>query len=572
MNPESPVFTIENECQDCYKCVRHCHCKAIRIVNAKASVIPEACVACGECVKVCPAHAKKIRSDYMRLKKLLESGAPVYASIAPSHIGYFKGAGIGRIASALKKAGFAGVGETALGAEAVSAMTCGFLRDAKQRLVISSACPAAVDYIRKYLPEYAKNIIPLHSPVLAHCRMLRDHFGENIKTVFFGPCAAKKNEADRNPELLNLALTFADLEELLEEKGIHFDDSVEEPVLRGAEEGRFYSIEGGMNDTLREQGTKVRFIAVAGLDNLSAVLSSGCAAEGQAGRTVFIEALACHSGCVNGPGMPSGAASLGTIFRTDRESTLSDSGQRVIRSDISEKRSPEPLLKQEIAKKEIERALARVGKFSKADELNCGACGYNTCRDFARALLCGKAEEAMCHNYLRKNFQRTSNALIKYIPAGVVIVNNELEVTESNRHFAELAGVTELFDTMGNLNSIRIERLLPDFQDLFESVIENGGEIEKYNQPFNEKIINLSVFSIARGKFAGAVIQDVTKPELQREQIAQKAQEVIRKNVLTVQTVARIFGEHIAESEILLKEIAGSYRPDKGKRNGNNEE
>ena len=201
-----------------------------------------------------------------------------------------------------------------------------------------------------------------------------------------------------------------------------------------------------------------------------------------------------------------------------------------------------------------------MGKFSKEDELNCGACGYDSCRDFARALLAGNAEEAMCHTYLRKSFQRTSNALIKYIPAGVVLVDDKLQVIESNRHFAELIdeSTVTIYDSLGNLTGVPLESLV-DFSDLFESVLGNGGEIEKFNQVFKDKILNISVFSITPGKVAGAVIQDVTKNELQREQIAEKAKEVIRKNVLTVQQVARLFGEHIADSEILLNEIVGTY-------------
>ena len=201
----APVYTIENECQDCYKCVRHCPVKAIRIVNGKASVIPEACVACGACVKVCPAHAKKIRSDLARLKELLSSGAKLYASVAPSFAGYFKGVTIGRLAAAIQKLGFAGVSETAHGAESVSAHVSRLLAQTGSPLVISSACPAAVDMVRKYLPAYAKFISPLPSPVRAHAGLLKEAYGADAKVVFFGPCAAKKNEADAHPDRLALA-------------------------------------------------------------------------------------------------------------------------------------------------------------------------------------------------------------------------------------------------------------------------------------------------------------------------------------------------------------------------------
>ena len=553
-----PVYTIENECQDCYKCVRHCHCKAIRIVNGKASVIPESCVACGECVKVCPAHAKKIRSDLARLRQLLETNGNLQASIAPSFPAYFPGVSLEQLASALKKLGFSGVSETALGAQIVSTQTAAFLRETKLPLAISGACPACVDYICKYHPEFAENIVPLYSPILAHCRMLKEQYGPQCKVVFFGPCAAKKNEADLHPELLSLAVTFSALEEFLESEGIILEQEKPSPLsIAPAEEGRFYAVEGGMNDTLRDDNKDVRYLSVSGLQNLDRMLTGYFGSS--SGRRIFLEALACPGGCINGPVNPPGAASLETIVESDRISAIKASSERSSSEDIADTVSPRKIETPRPTEQEISAALARVGKFSHEDELNCGACGYNTCKEFAMALLEHKAEEAMCHTYLRKNFERTSNALIRFIPAAVVIVDENLLICECNRNFAVMTGMNDTYDALGNLNTIPVENVLPDFSELFASVIENGGEIEKFNQKFGDRIVNISVFTISQGKSAGAVIQDITKNELQREQIAEKAREVIRKNVVTVQQVARLFGEHVANAEILLNEIAGSY-------------
>ena len=561
----APVYTTENECQDCYKCVRHCHCKAIRIVDGKASVIAENCVACGECVKVCPSHAKKIRTDLPRLRQLLGTNVKLYASIAPSFTAYFPGTTIGQLATALKKIGFAGVAETAVGAQTVSCQTADFLKNTNLSIVISSACPACVDYIRKYHPKYTANIVPLYSPVMAHCQMIKEQFGEDCKVVFFGPCAAKKNEADRNPEILSLAVTFAVLEELFEENGITpMAEEESELFMDKAEEGRFYAIEGGMNDTLRDDNRGVRYISVSGLDNLDRMLRFYNGSIGE--RKIFLEALACPGGCINGPVIPAAyAGGLDIIAETDKISTMESSSKRNVQNNIEEKFSAESLPKCNVSEKELTIALARVGKFTREDELNCGACGYNTCREFATALLQHKAEEAMCHTYLRKNFERTSNALIRFIPAAVVMVDENLNICECNRNFAMMSGMTEVYDALGNLNTIAIDNALPGFSELFSSVISNGGEIEKFNQKLQDKIVNISVFSIAHGKSAGAVIQDITKNELQREHIAEKAREVIRKNVLTVQQVARLFGEHVADTEILLNEIAGSYERRGGK-------
>ena len=561
----APVYTIENECQDCYKCVRHCHCKAIRIVNGKASVIAENCVACGECVKVCPSHAKKIRTDLPRLQQMLGTSVKLYASIAPSFTAYFPGTTIGQLATALKKIGFAGVAETAIGAQAVSRQTAGFLKNTDLNFVISSACPACVDYIRKYHPQYTANIVPLHSPVMAHCQMIKERFGADCKVVFFGPCAAKKNEADRNPEIFSLAVTFATLEELFEENGIIPMAEEESALLMdNAEEGRFYAVEGGMNDTLRDENCGIRYISVSGLENLDRMLRFYHGSAGE--RKIFLEALACPGGCINGPVIPAAyAGGLDVIAETDKISTMAASSKRAAQEHIESEFSADSLPEWHASEKELTIALAKVGKFTREDELNCGACGYNTCREFATALLQHKAEEAMCHTYLRKNFERTSNALIRFIPAAVVMVDENLNICECNRNFAVMSEMTEVYDALGNLNTIAIDHALPGFSELFSSVISNGGEIEKFNQKLQDKIVNISVFSIAHGKSAGAVIQDITKNELQREHIAEKAREVIRKNVLTVQQVARLFGEHVAETEILLNEIAGSYERRGGK-------
>lgn len=565
MKSTSPVYTTENGCQDCYKCVRHCPVKAIRIVGGKASVMPESCVACGECVKVCPQHAKKIRSDLARLKELLASNAKVYASIAPSFTGYFRGVSIGRLAAALQRAGFAGVSETAHGAEAVSAHVAHLLKNTDAPFVISSACPAAVDMIRKYLPQWTRFISPLPSPVRAHCRRIKETFGADAHVVFFGPCAAKKNESDAHPDELALALIFPALERLLEEKGITFGEE-QSPSLGEAEEGRFYAIEGGMNDTLRTGDGAVRYLSVSGLDNLRRLLervSPEVLIGRSGGRKIFLEVLACPGGCVNGPAMPPEGGSFLTVLETDARAPLRTSEGRCRSHCGGALYSAAPVEEAQPDEQAMAHALSRVGKFAKCDELNCGACGYTTCREFAKALLAGKAEEAMCHTWLKRNFERTSNALIRYIPAGVVIVDGKGALRECNRLFAELAGAREEFDALGNLEGLQVETFLPEFADLFAGAINHGSEIVKYRQRWRDRIVTVSVFPIARGEFAGAVVQDVTQNEGHREEVAAKAREVIRKNVYTVQQVARLFGEHIAETEVMLNEIAGAYESHK---------
>ncbi len=564
MNVNSPVFTVLNECQDCYKCVRHCGCKAIRIEAGHATVIPERCVSCGECVKVCPAGAKKIRSDLPRVEQLLASGRRVYVSVAPSYVGYFPDLPFGRLVAALKQCGFTGVSETAVGAQRVSAKTADILQRADSGIFISSACPAAVDYIGKYHHGWASRIMNVESPLMTHARMLKEQFGSDVAVVFIGPCAAKKNESDRNLDILDCVLTFARIAAFMELRGVDpYACEIDEPVLEVAQEGRMYSVEGGMNDTLRTDGDGIRYVAVSGLDHIGRMLQGTTAEEvDAAGVKIFLELLVCVGGCVNGPvATPAGGKSdiislVGTARLAAQRCSVGRENELV--SPLTG--MPARVESIRASEQDLRKSLERVGKFSPADELNCGGCGYDRCRDFGQAMIDGHAEPAMCLSYLRKLSQRTSNALIKYIPAAVVFVGPDLKIIESNRRFAEICGndAQVIFDTRGSLVGIDLKSLF-GYGDLFKGVLLTGGELRRFNQVFGKRILTISIFSVSDRQCVGAVIQDVTEVEMQREQIAERAREVIRKNVLTVQTVARCLGEHIAETEILLSEVADIY-------------
>lgn len=194
-----PVYTVHTECHDCYKCVRECPVKAIRIEDGHASVLPDMCIACGRCVRICPAGAKKVRNDLQKVKDLFRNGKKVYASLAPSWAGIFPDWTAEGIITALKSLGFAGVSETALGAQEVSIATAQDLRTAQKGVYISSACPVAVDYIRRYQPQYAPYITPIASPALTHAKLLKERLGDDIEVVFIGPCVGKKTKPQNIP-------------------------------------------------------------------------------------------------------------------------------------------------------------------------------------------------------------------------------------------------------------------------------------------------------------------------------------------------------------------------------------
>ncbi|MDD6173532.1 MAG: [Fe-Fe] hydrogenase large subunit C-terminal domain-containing protein [Elusimicrobia bacterium] len=566
MKTNYPIYTIKQECQDCYKCVRVCPVKAIRVEDGHAAVISENCVACGMCYQVCPTHAKHVRNDIEKVKSLINGGAKVYASLAPSWAGILD-CSVSRVVGMLKKLGFAGVSETALGAQQVSAACAEFLNSAEPGVYFSSACPVCVDYISRYKPELKKFIVPYSSPALTHAELLKQTFGRDIKVVFIGPCIAKKNESDTQEDLISAAITFEELKKWLFEEGIDLLNSPqggEGFVPEKSSDGAVYPLEGGMLRSMRRNGLKedVNLITVTGLKNFCRTLDS--LKEQAVDRVCFVETLACPGGCIKGP-CPGGEVSalnafLGVEKQFDTQIPPVMTAKYKVPLSFGGDEAPE----KKFTEDEILAALAKVGKFTVDDEINCDGCGYNTCRNFAHALLEGKAEPAMCVSYMRKRASRKSNAILRCIPSGVVIFNSELEIIESNLPFAKIAGqdIEELYEQIPGLKGAALGKILP-FEMIFRRIFKDGKEIHKERTPFGKKLLDMTVFPIEDGQTAGLIVQDVTKNELHREIIAQKAQEVLRKNILAVQEVAGRLGENIAETEIILNYITEGFGPEK---------
>lgn len=565
MNHNYPIYTVETECQDCFKCVRHCPVKAIKVEDGHASVIPELCIACGHCVEVCPARAKKVRSDIRRTQELIhQKKGKVYASLAPSWVSEFKGLPKAKMIAALRQLGFAGVSETALGAQVVSSQLARSMSDMDKGVVISSACPVVVDMICKYIPSFGRAISGVLSPALTHAIMLREKFGEDIAVVFIGPCIAKKNEADKHPHLMNNAILFSNLHEWF--KKAEIDPWRMEPteadvfVLDTAEEGALYPIEGGMNDTIKRHGgcDHINYACVSGVHALRQTLD-GMRPE-DVKEPVFIEALACVGGCIHGPGTkhvsPGLLERLRVINSTRMAEKLPDRGDMNIVETYTTKAVVEPAANLQ----QIKRALRSVGKTSAEDELNCGGCGYDTCNNFAAALIAGKAEPGMCVSYLRKIAQKKSNAILRCVPAAVVIVDNTLTLIECNQRFAELCGgdVMLMYEARPGMAGADLQRLVP-FANLFENVLDSGVELKRDMLRMDKRLLSINIFNIEPKQVVGAMMFDVTNTEFRRGQIAAHAREVIHKNLATVQDIACKLGEHMAETEILLRSIADNY-------------
>ncbi len=568
MDTLRPISTSKAECQDCYKCLRECPIKAIRICDGNAEVVPDLCIHCGHCVQVCPVGAKHGRQDVERARRLLALKQRVYVSLAPSYVTEFADWPRAELIQALRRLGFAGVSETALGAEEVSATLAEQINEAtRDELYLSSACPAVVEYLQKYRPELAASMTKIVSPLLAHCRILRQHYGPEIGIVFVGPCLGKKAEADANPELLDVAITFVELRQWLTSRS--FQPGVLEAraddvfVPDAAADGVLYPVDGGMIAGLERHGVKrnVRMMTFSGMKAIQEALSQ--TESIMAGGPVFLELLACSGGCVNGAGVSHAGGTLGKRLQILDQAEAGAPARARRGLPLELQWVMEPIGACTYGEETLREALREVGKFVRADELNCGGCGYDSCREFAAAMLDGKAERNMCVSYMRKLATKKANALIRTMPSGVIIVDENLRVVESNLRFAELMGaeVQMVYEAKPGLEGASLSKLVP-FSGLFAQVLRSGQEKLEKDLRLTSAILHVTIFTIEAHRLVGAVMQDITQPAVQKERIIKQAQDVITRNLNTVQQIAYLLGENAAESEVILNSIIESFTPE----------
>jgi len=563
MNNLYPVYTLTNECHDCYRCVRECPVKAIKIENGHASVIPEKCIACGSCVKACPSNAKRVRGDIDKARNLIRAQKDVYVSLAPSWRGVFEVSAMKMIAL-LKKLGFKDISETALGAEEVSIKTTEMLNNSEKGLYISSACPVIVDFVRMYHPEFSKYITPIGSPAMTHAKMLRELYGDDIAIVFIGPCIGKKNEVTYSG-LFDVALTFEELRMWFKDEILDFSqvekDEKNQFVPYSAHEGALYPIDGGMNETIRKIGIKpeVQLLDVCGLKHFEKALLN--LEPEKLDRTIFVEALACEGGCVAGPCISTEKAGIKMVsdilYKVKKRDEIPQKAKVVVDYEIKNGK----IVDKDFPIEDILKTLKKIGKHSVDDELNCGGCGYATCRDLAKALLNGEAESSMCVSYMRKIAMRKAAAMLRCMPSAIVMVDNDMNILEANDAFMRMfsGDMYEIFKARPDgMTGAAIDRIV-DFADIFRTILNTGKDLHKERYASKDRLYDINAFTIEENEIVGAVITDVTQTETNREKISQKAHEVISKNISIVQEIACLLGEHMVETETLLSSIENDY-------------
>ena len=547
----------KSNCKNCYKCIRHCPVKSIRFSGNEAHIVHDECILCGHCFVVCPQNVKQIRSDTDKARALLQGDAPVYVSLAPSFIAAFPGVTIDTMRDALKQLGFADADETAVGATIVKKRYEEMLREGQQDVIISSCCHSVNLLLQKHYPEALPFLAQVQSPMQAHCALIRREHPD-AKTVFVGPCLSKKDEADRYPELVDCVLTFEELaawfasENIVPSRGEdHRRDS----------RARLFPTSGGILNTM-DREPDITYMVVDGMDNciqaIQDVLNGNL-------HHCFIEMSACAGSCIGGP-----------IMEKRRRAPVRD--YIAITAAAGPDDFPvQPVAAQELAKPilstglpkampgsaAITEILRQMGKSSPEQELNCGSCGYDTCREKAIAVLQGKADLSMCLPFLKEKAESFSDTIIKNTPTGIIVLNEQLEVQDLNRAACQMFHLRSAADVMGD-QVIRILDPVP-FMDVMQSgrnVHDQRVYLAEYNKYVEQSIIYDKSYHIIM-----SIMRDITdeenarakKEELSRHTI-EVTDKVIEKQMRVVQEIASLLGETTAETKIALTNLKESLK------------
>lgn len=546
----------KSNCKNCYKCIRHCPVKAIRFSGNQAHIISDECILCGQCFVVCPQNAKEITSEIEKSKVLIQSGNPVYVSIAPSFISNYLGIGINGMRTALKKLGFADVEETAIGATIVKTEYERMLREDSRDIVISSCCHSVNLLIQKYFPHLIPYIANVLSPMQAHAKDIKRR-NPNAKVVFIGPCLSKKHEAWSYDGIVDAVLTYEELTEWLNDEHITLTpemDDIEKSLAR------LFPTTGGILKTMTERLPNYEYLAVDGVQNCIEALK-----EIEKGNihNCFIEMSACVGSCIDGPVMekyhPSHIKSFVAVSNYAGNEDFEVEQPEV--GDVKKTFVPIDKKLKSVSDSEIARILREMGKTKPEDELNCGSCGYNTCREKAIAVLQGKAEISMCLPYLKEKAESFSDCIVNNTPNGLFVLNENLEVQQINQAARKMMNIRSSSDVLGE----PVVRIL-DPQN-FVNVMETHRGIRnkrvylaEYGKYVEQTIVYDDVYHLII-----CIMRDVTDEEsekIKKESISRQtveiADKVVDKQMRIVQEIASLLGETAAETKIALTKLKES--------------
>ena len=546
----------KSNCKSCFRCVRKCPVKAIKFSGNQAHIIGNECILCGNCVVQCPQNAKEIADGIEKTRVLLQAGDPVIVSLAPSFIANYDGIGIESMRRALKKLGFSDVEETAIGATIVKKEYERMINEEERDIIITSCCHSINLLIQKRFPECLEYLADVMSPMQAHCSDIKRRI-PGAKTVFIGPCVAKKDEAEYYENIVDAVLTFEELDKMLEDEHIKLEVESDSDDNSRA---RFFPTTGGVLKTMAQDAPGYTYLAIDGVENCMTALSD--IASGKVHKC-FIEMSACIGSCIGGPVMSRTKKPLvGDYLKVaqyagkhDFDVEQPNPAELKKNFSVIEHKFPDP------SENEIMAVLRQMGKFKPADELNCGTCGYNSCRDKAVAIIQGKAEISMCLPFLKDKAESFSDSIVKNTPDGLIVLNEDLEVQQINIAARKIMNIRAASDVLGE----PVVRILDP--TLFLQVKTSGRSVKNRRTYLAEykKYIDQTVVYDSDSRMLIGIMRDVTdeveahekKESISRHTI-EVADKVVEKQMRIVQEIASLLGETAAETKIALTKLKES--------------
>lgn len=540
----------KSNCQNCYKCIRACPVKSIAFKDNQAQILQQECIQCGMCFVVCPQSAKKIRNDISYAKQLIASGKPVLVSLAPSFVANYVGANLASMKTALKKLGFSDVQETAQGATVVKQQYEELLKNNKQSLLISSCCHSLNSLIEKYYPQALPYLAKVVSPMQAHCRMMKEQ-APDCYTVFIGPCISKKAEAEQYKGDVDCVLTFEELSQWLSEQQVAIQPQPEQELGGKA---RLFPTAGGIIRTMTQQ-KDINYISVDGPEHCIQALKDIINGNIQ---NCFVEMSFCTGSCIGGPAMDKAQKLLiSDTLRVNQYARTQDFAVT----------APKNLTKNHFflsnntkrpGAAQIDAILAQMGKADPKKQLNCGSCGYNSCKEKAIAVYQGKAQINMCLPYLLEKSQSFSDNVIQHTPNGIIVLDQNLMIQQINQAACDIVNLPGAKTILG----LSIDRILDP--EICNMAMENRQVVKDkivYLSDYNKYVSQTAFYDEEYG-VTGLIIRDITEEQTAKEKKAQtnaKAIEitnnVIEKQMRVVQEIASLLGETVAETQIALSKM-----------------
>jgi Na+-translocating ferredoxin:NAD+ oxidoreductase RNF subunit RnfB len=583
------------------------------------SILANRCIACGSCYTICPTRAVRIQSDLEKVRDLLKTGKHASAIIDPSISAEFPDITDYRnFVGMVRALGFSGVYDLSIAVDLSAQAHSSLFADFKGKYRITSKCPAVVSYIEKHHPLLTENLVPVYSPASIMARIIRERESEETFVVLINPCLASRLELGKSgePHRIDAQISFTEIREWFSTQQIS-ENSVEfsEFDPPNGRKGALFPLSSGFMQAANqfEDLLMSNFLSTDGRQDMIESIDEFATSYD---IRKHLDLFYCE-GCIMGPGMSSGGhkfrrRTLVTDYASKRiENFVDEDWQSDLEkyqiSDITRQFTPDGQILQLPDETEISDILKLIGTSGDHDtNRGCLACGYKTCRDFAIAVALGLAKAEMCHLYGTKNKQeyikslRSSNeqlakaqkalqesekfaleekklaqeysetltAVLQKIPSGVVIVNENLRIIQANREFIEILGdeIKAIDEVIPGLKGADLRTLFtPQMLNLFTFVLQNNQDIMHKDIAIDTRLLNLSVFPIKKGSIMGAVLRDLSLPEVQKEEVIKKVTEVIDKNLEMVQQIGFLLGEGASDTERMLNSIIKYYRSEETK-------